>query len=345
MFAIFATINTPDTASGGETAEFVSPEGRIRIALVESYSASNRPDTQSPEGPPPTPTTMYVPSYLPDRMSRSDARLLTETSPGQSFMGGDSTLMIVQAPGASFTAKAGFVEAIDVDGRLGFFIRGDWAILDESAAWDPDRRVTLLLEMDDATVIMHSDGGGLTEQEIVRIASSLEPDHEALASLTREEASQYESIVQHKGPDFGTLYAPTYLPEDYSYSRTGSEAVPQGGFVELRYRKFCELVVRQYAQGSSMGPDIVRKAMFGPHKTVVEPYRDGVYIHPGYRKLPGPVQRIQFYVSDPHPVADAEHWFEHEGFWINIRTSAHPRCEAVSLDEVARIASSLRPVD
>ena len=95
-----------------------------------------------------------------------------------------------------------------------------------------------------------------------------------------------------------------------------------------------------------MGPEIVHQAMVGPHKTVVQPYRDGVYIHPGYRKMPGLVQGIQFYVSDPHPVADTEHWFEqHEGIWINIRTSAHPRCEAVSLDEVARIASSLRPVD
>ena len=211
--AVLATVLivvSPDTASGGETAEFVSPGGRIRIALVESYSASNRPDTQSPEGPPPTPSTLYVPSYLPDGMSRSDARLLTETFPGQSFMDGDTTLTIVQAHGASLTARAGFVEAIDVDGRSGFLIRGAWTRLDESAAWDPDKRVPVLLEMDDAIVNLLSDRSGLTEQEMVRIAGSLEPDQEALDSLTREEAIPYESDAKAVGTPDVRLSRVTY---------------------------------------------------------------------------------------------------------------------------------------
>ena len=39
-----------------------------------------------------------------------------------------------------------------------------------------------------------------------------------------------------------------------------------------------------------------------------------------------------------------EHWFEHKAIWLNIRTGAHPVCVTLSLEEIARIANSLRPV-
>ena len=194
--------------------------------------------------------------------------------------------------------------------------------------------------MDDAVVSIHDEESRLALQEMMQIADSLEPSRDALASLTKEEANPFESVVKKMGPDFGTLYVPTYVPEGYSLTR--SQAQPGWGYSELRYRKFCELNIQQYAQGSPMGSEIVRRATFGPWDTVVE---RGNEIHIGYQAEARHVQGVRFYVSDPHPIPATQHWLEYRGAWLNISASAHPACEILSIDEIARIANSLKPVD
>ena len=339
IFVAVLIIGSREAAGGGEVREMVSAEGRIRVALVQSYADSHESLGQFPDVEPGNLSAVYVPSYLPEGLSHSHTRLLTESSAGQLFEGGDTTLMIVGASHASPTAKAGFVEATSVNGRSAFLVHGGWISSDRSATWDPGKSITLLLEMDDGIVNLHSEGSGLTEQEMVRIAGSLEPSQDALASLAVTETNPYERVINEMGKEFGTLYAPTYLPE--GYSAQGNQAWPKWGYTELRFRNLCELIVRQRSQDSRVGPEIIRRATFGPHDTVV---KRGNEIYTGYKTVPELIRGVQFYVSDPHPITYTEHWFEHKGIWFNISTGAHSVCVTLSLEEIARIAKSLRPV-
>ena len=336
---IFLTIS-PEAAGSDDAIELTSPEGRIRIAEVQSFTMSRGSDEQSPNGPTATLTSVYVPSYLPDGFSHGDTRLMTKTSVGQLFEGEDNaTLMVVQSPSASLTAKVGSVKPIDVNGRSGFLIHGGWSTFDESAAWDPGKGLTLLFEMDDAMVSLHDEESRLTKHELVRIGESLEPNPEVLSRLL--EAAAYPQRIADKLPTgFGTLHVPTYLPD--GYVAYGGEARPEWGYTELRYRNslWCALTIVQHAQGSPMGPEIARRATFGPHETRVE---NGNQFHIGYRVAPKPESGITFYLSDPHPGLLNEHWFAHEGIWFNFRIDTPSVCNALDIQEVARIAKSLQP--
>ena len=340
MLVLYITINAPDVASGDDGEELVSPEGRIRIAQVDSYTAFHAPDGQPPEGAKPTLDTIYVPSYLPDGFSHKHTRLLVESSPAQLFESEDTTLTVVQVIRASLSVKTGSAEPIDVNGRSGFLVNGSWIRSEGSATWDPSTAMTILLEMDDAVVSLRGEGSRLTERDMVQIAGSLERSQEVLASLSEDEANPYERVVERMGPGFGPLYVPAYLPEGYSQTR--SEARPELGFATTRYRKRCEIIIFQYPLDSPRGPAIVRKVTLGPSKTVV---RNGNQIYYGYQTMPHLVRGVQFYLSDPHPGISSEYWFEHEGTWLNIKVSNHQKCETLGPDEVAKIASSLSPVE
>ena len=339
MSAVYLMIIEPEVTRGSGPAKLVSPHGRIRIAEVQSFTMSSGSNEQSPSDPTPTLTSVYVPSYLPDGFSHGDRRLITETSVGQIFEGGDTTLVVVQSPSASLTAKVGSVKPIDVNGRSGFLVYGGWSTFDESATWDQGKGLTLLLEMDDAMVNLHDEESRLTKQQMVRIAGSLEPDSEILAGLM-EEAAYPQKIADKLPPSFGTLYIPSYLPEGYVVH--GGEARPEWGYTELRYRNslWCALTITQHAQGSPMGPEIARRATFGPHETKVE---NGNQFHIGYRVSSKPEAGITFYLSDPHPGLFNEHWFAHEGIWFNFSIDTPSICNALDIQEVARIAKSLQP--
>lgn len=339
MFAIYLTIIEPEVTRGSGPAELVSPHGRIRIAEVQSFTMSRGSDEQSPNDPTATLTSVYVPSYLPDGFSHGDTRLMTKTSVGHLFEGGDTTLMVVQSPSASLTAKVGSVKSIDVNGRSGFLIHGGWSTFDESAAWDPGKGLTLLLELDDAMVSLHDEESRLTKRQLVSIGESLEPNPGILSRLL-EESAHPQRIADELPSSFGALYMPSYLPE--GYVARGGEARPEWGYTELRYRNslWCALTINQHAQGSPMGPDIARRATFGPHETRVE---NGNQFHIGYRVAPKPVSGVTFYLSDPHPGLFNEHWFAHEGIWFNFRIDTPSVCNSLDIQEVARIAKSLQP--
>ena len=266
---------------------------------------------------------------------------MTKTSVGQLFEGEDNaTLMVVQSSSATQTAKAGFVEMIDVAGRTAFLIQGSWNELDSSPpTWDRDKATTLLLEMEDAVVILLGEGDSVSQQELVRIGEWLEPNPDVLSRLL-EEAAHPQRIADELPSGFGTLYIPSYLPE--GYVAYGGEARPEWGYTELRYRNslWCALTIVQHAQGSPMGPDIVRRATFGPHETKME---NGNQFHVGYRVAPKPESGITFYLSDPYPGLFNEHWFAHQGVWFNFRIDTPSVCKALGIQEVGRIAKSLRP--
>ena len=337
---IFLTIS-PEAAGSDDATELTSPGGRIRVDQVLSYTDPRKTKGTAHEFETEAPTSVYVPSYLPDGFRHSHTRLLTKTSIGQLFEGEDNaTLMVVQAPSATQTAKAGFVDGIDVNGRSGFLIRGGWDESDGSApTWDPGWRTTLLLEMEDGVVVLLGEGNSVPRQELVRIAGSLEPNSDILSSLL-EEAAYPQRIADRLPSGFGPLYVPTYLPEGYVVR--GSQAWPEWGYTQLRYRNRCELLINQHAQGSPMGPDIARQATFGPHKTRVV---NGNQFHIGYRVEPRPTLGITFYVSDlpPDKFMYTHHWFAHQGVWFNIQVDTRAICGAPDIQGVARIAKSLQP--
>ena len=331
----------PEAAGSADTSELTSPGGRIRVDQVLSYVDSRRVRGIGHDFETEAPAAVYVPSYLPEGFRHSQTRLMTKTSVGQLFEGEDNaTLMVVQASSATETAEAGFVETIDVAGRTAFLIQGSWNELDSSPpTWDRDTATTLLLEMVDAVVILLGEGDSVSQQELVRIGESLEPNPDILSRLL-EEAAHPQRIADELPSGFGTLYIPSYLPE--GYVAHDGEARPERGYAELRYRNslWCALNIKQHAQGSPMGPDIVRRATFGPHETRVE---NGNQFHIGYRVAPKPESGITFYLSDPHPKLDNEHWFAHEGVWFNFIIDTRPICGAPDIQEIGRIAKSLRP--
>ena len=337
---IFLTIS-PEAAGSDDATELTSPGGRIRVDQVPSYVDPRTVKGIAHDFETEAPAAVYVPSYLPEGFRHSQTRLMTKTSVGQLFEGEDNaTLMVVQSSSATQTAKAGFVEMIDVAGRTAFLIQGNWNELESSPpTWDRDTSTTLLLEMEDAVVILLGEGDSVSQQELVGIGESLEPIPEILSRLL-EEAAYPQRIADKLPPGFGTLYIPSYLPE--GYVAYGGEARPEWGYTELRYRNslWCALTIVQHAQSSPTGPEIARRATFGPHETRVE---NGNQFHIGYRVAPKPESGITFYLNDPHPALFNEHWFAHEGIWFNFRIDTPSVCNALDIQEVARIAKSLTP--
>ena len=337
---IFLTIS-PEAAGSDEATELISPEGRIRVDQVLGYVDPRTIRGIGHDFETDAPATVYVPSYLPEGFRHSHTRLMTKTSVGQIFEGeNDAVLMVVQSPSARQTAKAGFVEMIDVNGRSGFLIQGSWKELDSSPpTWNRDTSTTLLLELEDAVVMLLAEGDSVSQQELVSIGESLEPNPETLSRLL-EEAAHPQRIADELPSDFGTLYIPSYLPN--GYVAYGGEARPEWGYTELRYRNslWCSLTINQHAHGSPMGPEIARRATFGPHETRVE---NGNQFHIGYRVAPKPESGITFYLSDPHPGLFNEHWFAHEGIWFNFSIDTPSVCNSLDIQEVARIAKSLTP--
>lgn len=338
---IFLTI-APRAGGSNDTSELTSSDDRIRIVQVDSFTGFHGSDGQLPEDATPTLSAIHVPSYLPDGFRHSHTRLMTKTSVGQLFEGkDDAVLMVVQSPSATQTVKAGFVESIDVNGRSGFLIQGSWKELDSGTpTWDQGMRTTLLLEMEDSVVGLLAEDDSVSKQDLVRIGESLEPNPGILSRLL-EEAAHPQRIADELPSSFGALYMPSYLPD--GYVAHGGEARPEWGYTELRYRNslWCALTINQHAQGSPMGPEIARRATFGPHETRVE---NGNQFYIGYRVAPKPESGITFYLSDPHPnYLFNEHWFAHEGVWFNFRIDTRPICGAPDMQEVGRIAKSLRP--
>ena len=335
---IFLTIS-PEAAGSDDATELTSPGGRIRVDQVLSYVDPRTVKGVGHDFETEAPAAVYVPSYLPEGFRHSQTRLMTKTSVGQLFEGKETTLMVVQSPSASLIAKVGAVTPIDVNGRSGFFVHGGWSTFDASATWDPGKGLTLLLEMDDAMVSLHDEESRLTKRQLVSIGESLEPNPGILSRLL-EESAHPQRIADELPSSFGTLYMPSYLPD--GYVAYGGEARPEWGYTELRYRNslWCAITINQHAQGSPMGPEIARRATFGPHETRVE---NGNQFHIGYRVAPKPESGITFYLSDPHPGLFNEHWFAHEGIWFNFRIDTPSVCNSLDIQEVARIAKSLEP--
>ena len=171
--------------------------------------------------------------------------------------------------------------------------------------------------------------------------------------------SQY--LINTLGPTFGPLYEPGYVPKGYVPQGgpyvvpTTMEAEPTGRRVVLNYKlvqqyktRYCYLNVLQHRRGSSRGPSIARRAIEDPSETVVKVAAEGTFVYPGYRAEYIPAHGIELYVSGPYlipnPEGDqtsTEYWFEREGTWFNIETWAWAGCNAPSLNEIAKVATSL----
>ena len=170
------------------------------------------------------------------------------------------------------------------------------------------------------------------------------------------------SLIDALGPTFGPLYEPGYVPQGYvpqgsPYSfptmmervGVGIRQVALNNEVVVPYMSHgCQLNVHQHRRGSERGPDIARRAIEYPSETVVTVTPKGTAIHQGYRAQYVPAHGIELYVSGPVAMPGperestfAEYWFERDGTWFNIDTWAWPGCDALSLNEIARIASSM----
>ena len=113
---IFLTIS-PEAAGSDDATELTSPGGRIRVDQVLSYTDPRKTKGTAHDLETEVPTAVYVPSYLPDGFRHSHTRLITKTSVGQLFEGANNTtLMVVQSPSVTQTARPGFVESIDANG-------------------------------------------------------------------------------------------------------------------------------------------------------------------------------------------------------------------------------------
>ena len=305
---------------------------------------------------------MCVPSYLPEGLELAKTRLLTPTSPNQLFVGEGKTLTILQDVFATQTARVGFVEEMSINGRSGFLVRGGWTDPDKSARWNEGERMALLLEVEDGIVIVQGEGDWLTRGEIVRVASSLGPDPEVMAALTKRGRGMFSQyLINTLGPTFGPLYEPGYVPKGYVPQGgpyvvpTTMEAEPTGRRVVLNYKlvqqyktRYCYLNVLQHRRGSSREPSIARRAIEDPSETVVKVTSEGTFVYPGYRAEYVPAHGIELYVSGPYLMPDpegdhtsTEYWFEREGSWFNIETWAWAGCNAPSLNEITKVASSM----
>ena len=170
------------------------------------------------------------------------------------------------------------------------------------------------------------------------------------------------SLIDALGPTFGPLYEPGYVPKGY---------VPQGGpyasptimervgvgirqvalnneVVVPYMSQGCQLNVHQHRRGAGQGPDIARRAIEYPSETVVSVTHKGTAIQSGYRAEYASAHGIELYVSGPVAMPGperestfAEYWFERGGTWFSIEMWAWPGCDTLSLNEIARIASSM----
>ena len=329
---------------------------------MTSYGDSERASLSVPDVEIAAPSAVYVPSYLPEGLELANTRLLTPTSPEQLFADEGRVLSVLQDVSATQIAKVGAVEEISVDGRPGFLVRGDWTVPDKSARWDEGQRMTLLLEVEDGVVIVQGEGDWLTRLEMVRIAGSLDPDRDVMAALTKRGRGMFSQYLTNTlGPTFGPLYEPGYVPKGYvpqggPYvvpTRMGAESggrhvVLNNKVVQQYKTRYCYLNVLQHRRGSSRGPSIARRAIEDPSETVVKVTSEGTFVYPGYRAEYVPAHGIELYVSGPYlmpnPEGDqtsTEYWFEREGTWFNIETWAWAGCDTLSLNEIARFATSM----
>ena len=171
-----------------------------------------------------------------------------------------------------------------------------------------------------------------------------------------------QSLIDALGPTFGPPYEPSYVPKGYvprglpygiptimERVGVGIRQVALNNEVVVPYMSHgCQLNVHQHRRGSERGPDIARRAIEYPSETVVTVTPKGTAIHQGYRAQYVPAHGIELYVSGPVAMPGperestfAEYWFERDGTWFNIDTWAWPGCDALSLNEIARIASSM----
>ena len=170
------------------------------------------------------------------------------------------------------------------------------------------------------------------------------------------------SLIDALGPTFGPLYEPGYIPEGYTprgspytfptmMERVGVSIVQIALNNELilpYMSRDCQLQVHQHRRGSGRGPNLARRAIEHPSETIVKVTPEGTLIYPGYRAEYVFKHGIELYVSGPVAMPGperestfAEYWFERDGTWFNIDTWAWPGCDALSLNEIARIASSM----
>ena len=204
------------------------------------------------------------------------------------------------------------------------------------------------------------------------LVNSPGPDREVAAPPTKHGRGMFsQSLIDSLGPTFGPLYEPGYVPDGY---------VPQGspyafptmmervgvGIVQIALNnevimqymsRHCHLSVHQHRRGSGQGANIARRAIEHPSETVVKVTPEGTAIYQGYRVEYVSTHGIEFYVSGPVlmqsvPVLGPEreytvtdYWFERGDTWFNIETMTWPDCDAPSLNEIARIANSLEPVE
>ena len=215
LLAVRVANPSADSPGDGE-AVLVSPDGRIQTHLVARYGDADRASFSHPDVEIAAPSAVYVPSYLPEGLELAKTRLLTPTSPNQLFVGEGKTLTILQDVFATQTARVGFVEEMSINGRSGFLVRGGWTDPDKSARWNEGERMALLLEVEDGIVIVQGEGDWLTRGEIVRVASSLGPDPEVMAALTKRGRGMFSQyLINTLGPTFGPLYEPGYVPKGY----------------------------------------------------------------------------------------------------------------------------------
>ena len=200
--------------------------------------------------------------------------------------------------------------------------------------------------------------GGDDEAALVSPEGGVQTD--ALSERGRGMFSQ--SLIDSLGPTFGPLYEPGYVPEGYvpqgspyasptMMARVGvgiAQVVLNNEVIVKFMSDGCQLDLHQQRRGSERGPKIARRAIEHPSETVVEVTPRGTAIYRGYRAEYVFKHGIEIFVSDPAVMSgpdgdihSGEYWFERDGAWFNIQTWAWPGCDSLSLNEVARIASSM----
>ena len=194
------------------------------------------------------------------------------------------------------------------------------------------------------------------------VLASPNDDFEMAALSERGDGIFSQSLIDSLGPTFGPLYEPGYVPEGYVPQGSpyafptmmervgvGIAQIALNNEVIVPYMSHgCQLNVHQHRRGSERGPNIARRAIEHPSETVVEVTPKGTAIYWGYRAEYVFTHGIELYASDPAlmsgpdgDIYSGEYWFERDGTWFNIQTWAWPGCDTLSLNEIARIATSM----
>jgi hypothetical protein len=173
--------------------------------------------------------------------------------------------------------------------------------------------MTLLLEIEDAVVILQGEGDMLTREEMVAIAGSLGPDREVMAALTKRGRGRFSQfLINSLGPAFGPLYEPGYVPKGFvpqggpytvptsMDAESGGRLVLNNSVVQQYSTRYCYLSLLQHRRGSSAGPSIARRAIEYPSETVVKVTEQGSFVYPGYRAEYAPAHGVELYVSGPY---------------------------------------------